>query len=532
MRGRILYNCLIHTLDDSLPRANAMVVYDGKILAVGSDDRLLAEYGGWCDQEDMGGKVIIPGLMDAHMHLKYYVIAQINVDCETATRAECIQRLKERAAVTPEGEWITGWGFNQNAWPEGAGDAQLLDEVSVKHPIMITQKSGHSVWVNSLAYKLAGIDRDTADPEGGSIGHKADGSLDGILYETGAEQLVSALIPEPGEAQLTRMIREIQPKLWAMGLTGLQDLDGMDVFAALQNLQAAGELKLRMLKGIPLEQLDHAVALGLHSGFGNDMLRIGNIKGFMDGAIGPLTAAMFKPYEDNPESTGMLLMDGEALFEHGKKAADAGLAMEVHAIGDRANHEALNAFANLRAYEKEHLPGSHLRHRIEHVQLLHPKDLNRLAELDVIASYQPLHATSDMYIADKHWGKRSATGYALRSQIDAGARYAYGSDAPVESINPFTGVHAAVTRRRADGSPGPEGWYPEQRVSVMEALRGYTQGAAYGMGMEDRLGRLLPGYLADLLVLDEDPFTIDPMALKDIQPRRTMVAGEWVYQRG
>jgi hypothetical protein len=238
---------------------------------------------------------------------------------------------------------------------------------------------------------------------------------------------------------------------------------------------------------------------------------------------------MFQPYLGEPENKGNLLLDGEQLFEFARHAADSGLSMTVHAIGDRANHEVLNAFEHLRAYETEkNLP--HLRHRIEHVQVLHPDDVPRLAKLDIIASMQPIHATSDMLMADKYWGERTSLAYALKTQLDAGAHVAFGSDAPVESPNPFLGIHAAVTRRRPDGSPGHAGWHPEQKLSLQQAIEGFTIGAAYAAHAENRQGSLTEGRLADLIVLEKDPFTCDPEEVKDLQSSATMVAGEWVLE--
>lgn len=238
---------------------------------------------------------------------------------------------------------------------------------------------------------------------------------------------------------------------------------------------------------------------------------------------------MFQPYENEPHNRGILNMDGEELFEHCRKAAQVGLGMTVHAIGDRANHEVLDAFAQTRAFETQNgLP--HLRHRIEHVQVLHPDDAPRLGQLKVVASMQPIHATSDMPAADRYWGSRSALGYAWRTQLDHGATLAFGSDAPVESPNPFLGMHAAVTRRRADGSPSTEGWYPEQQLSLLEALRAYTIGAAYAGNADGRSGRLKPGFLADLVVLEDDLLSVDPDRLLTMQAAATMVGGEWVWQ--
>jgi predicted amidohydrolase YtcJ len=307
---------------------------------------------------------------------------------------------------------------------------------------------------------------------------------------------------------------------------------------ALQSLQQRGELHLRVLKGIPLPDLQYAVGLGLRSGFGDDMLRIGGVKAFMDGALGPQTAAMIQPFAGGLEtgqenSRGMLFMDAEELFEHGRLAAQSGLPLAVHAIGDRANHEVLEAFGHLRRFEQENQItslGGRLRHRIEHVQLLHPDDAGKLADLSVTASMQPIHASSDMLMADRYWGERAAYSYAWKLPLEHGANLAFGSDAPVESPNPFWGLHAAVTRRRKDGSPGPQGWIPAQRIGLQAALLAYTQGAAYAAGMEDRLGKLVPDYLADLIVLDQDPFELEADELFKLKPSATMVSGEWVFQ--
>jgi predicted amidohydrolase YtcJ len=298
---------------------------------------------------------------------------------------------------------------------------------------------------------------------------------------------------------------------------------------ALQMLHTQGKLKLRVLKNIPVELLDQAFDLGLRSGFGDDMLHIGNVKVFMDGALGPHTAAMFQPYAGAENNRGILNMDGEELFEHGRRAAQVGLGMTVHAIGDRANHEVLNAYEQLRKYETaNNLP--HHRHRIEHVQLLHPNDITRLGKMNVIASMQPIHAISDMLMADEFWGERARLSYAWRTQLDNGAQLAFGSDAPVDSPNPFWGLHAAVTRRRADGSPSANGWYPEQKLSMAEAWEAYTVGPAYAAYMENRLGRLAPNHLADLIVLENDPFNCNADELLTMQSSATMVAGEWVYR--
>ncbi len=529
MIGRLYVNALIYTFDTQLPTAAAIAIENGRIREVGAADRLTAEFGSRFEVTDMGGRVILPGLTDCHLHLDHLAQVLEMVDCETDTRAECLRRVAERARHTPAGEWVRGWGFNHNRWLEGMGTKDELDVAVPGRPAYVSHKSGHAAWVNQVALDWAGVTSDTPDPPGGRLGREPDGALNGILYEEAAMKLVSDVIPKFSAPQLAEAMRKALPLLWQVGLTGVHDFDRSESFAALQLLHAAGELKLRVLKSIPLIELPNAVALGLRGGFGDDMLWIGPVKAFMDGALGPQTAAMLAPYENSADERGILITDADELFEIGRLAAGNGLSLAVHAIGDRANREALDAFERLRAYERDHLGAPDLRHRIEHVQLLHPADVGRLAALNVIASMQPLHATSDMVMADHHWGSRAALSYAPRSQSEAGARLAFGSDAPVEVPNPFFGLHAAVTRRRGDDSPGTDGWYPEQRLSVADALRGYTTGAAYASGMEDRLGRLAPRCLADLIVLETDPFRCDPHDLQHIRPVQTMVAGEWVF---
>ncbi|HLF75257.1 MAG TPA: amidohydrolase [Anaerolineales bacterium] len=539
---KLLYNARIHTQNPLQPNASAILIDREWILAVGETDDLLDRYPG-AERQDLEGRVVLPGLTDAHLHLKNYALSLQKVDCETDTREECLRRVQERARKARSGEWIQGHGWNQNVWansplPKGEGPgvresawphASDLDNIAPDNPVYLTAKSLHAAWANTAALKLANITSQTPDPHNGQIQRDAAGNATGVLLET-AMGVVGDLIPEPGIGEIADAIEKAQVILWKMGLTGLHDFDRRDSFMALQQLHEQGRLKMRVLKNLPVELLDQAHELGLRSGFGDDWLRIGAIKVFMDGALGPHTAAMFQPYIGEGDNRGILNMDGEELFEHGCKAAQVGLGLTVHAIGDRANHEVLNAYEQLRAYEKENnLPA--LRHRIEHVQVIHPDDAPRLGRLNIIASMQPIHATSDMLMADRFWGERSRLAYAWRTQLGYGARLALGSDAPVESPNPFWGLHAAVTRRRADGSPSAEGWYPEQKLSLAEALEGYTLGPAYAAGMENRLGRLAPNHLADLIVLDasQDPFTGTADDLLQMQSCATMVGGDWVY---
>ncbi len=530
---KILINATIHTLNPEHPTATALAIDEERILAVGTDDFIQAEFARKGPVLNLEGRTVLPGLTDAHVHLQLYARSLTHIDCETSTLAECLERVRARAAVTAPGGWILGHGWQQNDWDDctqgvgGFPTAAMLDEISALHPIYLTAKSLHAGWANTAALRASQITNASPDPAGGALQRFADASPTGILLE-GAMSLVSQAIPPAPDEQVIHEIENAQRRLWQLGLTGLHDFDRRRCFVALQTMQARGTLHLRVIKSLPVEDLDHAVGLGLRTGFGNDMLRIGHVKAFADGALGPHTAAMLQPYEDDPANTGMLLLDSEEIMEIGRLAGSNGLGLVIHAIGDRANHEVLNAYAGLRKFEQENgLP--HYRHRIEHVQLIHPDDLPRLAPLGIIASMQPIHATSDMYAADRFWGERAEYSYAWQSIWMTGAPIAFGSDAPVESPNPFWGIHAAVTRTRPPGLPNPEGWRPAQKVSRLQAIAGFTTGAAFAAGVEDRLGHLAPGTLADLIVLDTDPFTCAPDEIRDIHPLKTMVNGEWVF---
>ena len=523
---KILYNARIPTLDQLRSKASVILIDQERIVAIGGEE-LLDSFGTHTSREDLGGRVVLPGLTDAHIHLMHYAMGLQKVNVETPTKAECLRRISDKAQSIPSGAWILGHGWQQNDWGGEFGTARELDDAAPRNPVYLTAKSLHAGWANQAALKLAGIHADSLDPENGKILRDVHGQPTGILLET-AMGLIEPVLPRPSVTEVADAIQAALPGLHRMGLTGAHDFDYRTAFMALQMLNANGDLKLRVLKSVPPDLLDHAHALGLRSGFGDDYLRIGSFKAFMDGALGPRTASMFQPYLNEPENRGILNLDGEQLFEIGRKAADVGLSMAVHAIGDRAVHEVLDAYEQLRAYEQQnHLPA--LRHRIEHVQVIHPDDVGRLAKLGVIASMQPVHAVSDMLSADRFWGERARLAYAPRAQLEAGAALAFGSDAPVESPNPFLGLHAAVTRRRADGWPATEGWYPEQRLSMAEALAGFTTGAAYAAGMENRFGRLSPGCYADLIVLENDPFTCPPDDLLSMQSTATMLGGEWVW---
>ncbi|MBN1642572.1 MAG: amidohydrolase [Anaerolineae bacterium] len=519
----VLYNARIYTMDQRHPRASALAIDGERIVALGGDE--LCTDLAPARAIDTGGRTVIPGMIDAHLHFTSYSLRLDQIEIyELPTLEQTLMRVAARAAGTAPGTWIRSGGWNCNLWRGGAFPTRYdLDRVAPTHPVALSSKDGHSLWVNSMALELAGITAATPDVAGGSIFRDASGAPSGILQEN-AIGLVRQVIPEPTfQERLAACRRGIQ-HAHRVGLTGVHNCEGEAALAVFQELARSGELTLRVLAHIPAAQLDAAIALGIQDGLGDAWLRLGGIKAFSDGALGSRSAWMIEPYEDDPGNWGIPTMTREELAMLVARANAAGLSVAVHAIGDAANRAVLDAIEGAQDVARPRL-----HNRIEHVQALHPDDLPRLAQLGVIASMQPIHATADIDIAERHWGARSATAYAWRSLLNEGTTLAFGSDAPVENIAPLVGIHAAVTRRRADGYPGPEGWYPEQALTVEEAVYAYTMGAAYASGEEQIKGSLTRGKLADLVLLERDIMTIDPIEIVDTPVAATVVGGQFVY---
>ncbi len=526
----VLFNGRIHTMDASRPYASAVAIAGNRILALGKDDEVRPLLRPGSLQVDLRGRAVIPGLIDAHVHFGWYSLSryQGHVDLDNAaTKAEAIARVAEAARDRSEGSWLRGAGWNRNAWPDRSfPTAADLDAVVSHVAVALEDKSHHATWANSHALALAGVTAATEDPPGGQIVRDEAGQPTGMLLETAAE-LVHAAIPEPDVETMVEALRQGPAEAQRLGLTGIHDPGHATVLSAFQVLWARGEMGLRALVHIPTEGLAAAAALGLRSGLGDEYLRIGGVKIFADGALGPQTAHMLAPYEGTADKYGIPTHSATELHDLVRRAQEAGLSVAVHAIGDAANRAVLDA---IEASQPES-PTSPLPNRIEHVQLLHPDDAARFAQLGVLASMQPIHATSDMEMADRYWGRRSDWAYAWRSVLDDGAKLAFGSDCPIETLDPLAGIHAAVTRRRADGDPGPEGWIPAQRLSVSEAVHAYTLGAAHASGEVYLKGSLVPGKLADLVVLSHDIFQIEPMAILDARVEMTVFDGRIVYRR-
>lgn len=526
----VLFNGRIHTVNPAQPHASAVAIRDGRIVAVGDDAAIKASVGTSAEWVDLDGRFVTPGLVDAHVHFQHFALSLQNIDVDgTPTRDAALERVAAFAAQSEGTGWLRGRGWSQDMWPGHAfPTAADLDQIAPNRPVYLSHKSGHAAWVNSLAMKMARVDEHTADPPGGQIQRDAAGRPTGIFFED-AIDLVSSHIPRPTPNEIAAAMRRAQAYCWSVGLTGVHDFDGRDCFIALQMLREAGELGLRVIKNVPVYRLEHALGAGLRSGFGDEWLRIGGVKIFADGALGSKTAAMIAPYEGEPGNVGIVVTDKEEMLEKARQASAGGLSVTVHAIGDKANHDVLDVYEFLRREEREHGRAG-LRHRIEHVQILHPDDLHRLAALNIIASMQPIHATSDMEMADRYWGERARYSYAWRTMRDSGALVVFGSDAPVERIDPLPGIHAAVTRRRADGRHSPDGWYPQERLSMEETLHAFTQAAALTAGQEEALGSVQPGKLADLTIFERDLLETPPDELLDVGIAGTIVDGTFRHR--
>ncbi|MDK2972195.1 MAG: hypothetical protein PWP23_1950 [Candidatus Sumerlaeota bacterium] len=533
MIDRILLNARIYTQEPKAPEAQALALSRDRIVAIGGPE--LKEAGGPKTViDDLGGATVVPGFVDAHLHWMWTALGMKRLQLQyITTKRETLEKIAAAVQAIEPGEWIDGAGWAQGDWTDCDGafpTAADLDAIAPNNPIFLSARSGHAAWVNSEAMRLAGITASTPDPPGGAIQRNEAGEPTGIFFEESGA-LVRSVVPEPTIEETTEAMAEAQEAAWRAGLTGVHDYDYQDAFAAMQVLHEQGRLGLRIVKHINDPDIPHAHGLGVRSGYGNDWLRIGGLKMYADGALGSITALMIDPVEDDPTNRGIRIMDKDRMRELALEATKRGIYSTVHAIGDLAVRDVLDVYEDLRRAEAElGIRPEQRRHRIEHTQLIHPDDAGRLAKLGVIASIQPIHATADIDMADRHWGARARLGYNARVQIDHGAHVVFGSDAPVEPFSPLVGIHAAVTRRRANGYPGPDGWYPEARVTVAEAIRCYTSECAWAAGVENTQGRLSHGYLADLVVLDQDPHTIDPHEIQNINVLGTMIGGKWKYR--
>jgi len=528
----VYHHARVHADGGPTATADALAVGGQRLLAVGRADRLLAEFPR-AARLDLRGRVVFPGFIDAHIHCVGYGLSLLEVDLrQSRSIAEAVGIIAQAAAARPEGAWLAGHGWDKNIWAEGRFPTRHdLDPFTGGRPAAFSSKDGHLLWVNTAALRAAGITRDTPDPPGGTIGREVSGEPDGLLKEQ-ATALVRLAAPAPSAEMCERATLAAAAALHRLGITGIHNFTGTTEstpanFTAFQRLRARGALTIRVVACVPDAHIEAAAAVGMRTGLGDTMLRVGPVKIFADGTLGSQTASMLEPFDGQPGNYGIQVRAPEEIDHLVRRALEAGLWTAVHAIGDRANRDVLAVFE--RHLEASRRAGA--RHRIEHVQVLHPDDLPRLARLGVTASMQPMHATADRDIADRYWGRRARLAYAFRSLAETGVNLAFGSDAPVETPDPWRGLYAAVARKR-EHEPDRPAWYPEERLSLHEAIRAYTSGAARAAGTEAWQGTLEAGKVADFMVLDRDPYAGPPEELLRVNVLATVVGGRVVHAAG
>ena len=524
----LLTNGRIYTLDAGDTIADTLVVRAGRIAFAGSRADVNLAPGE--ETIDLGGRAVLPGLVDAHGHLMHLARGRLSFDARgLGSEEEVARRVGERAAGRARGEWIGGRNWDQNLWPGRQFPTRAsLDRAAHDHPVSLIRIDGHATWANSAALAAAAIDRRTPDPPGGIIARDAHGEPTGLLIDT-AQRLVQRAEPRPSDDQFDQAVRECIGDCLAAGLTGVHEM-GAELYAldSYRRLIARGDFPFRnyvAVAGRSASTWDHYRQRGPER-VGDGRLAIGALKLLADGALGSRGAALHDAYCDDPGNTGLVLVPGEEIERVTLEAGALGFQVCVHAIGDRANTIVLDAFE--RALRRAPRPDHRL--RVEHAQILAERDIPRFSRLGVLPSMQATHCTSDMPWAGERLGPERLRGaYAWRSLLATGVVIAGGSDFPVESPNPFHGIHAAVTRRPRTG--GDPSWQPEQRMTRSEAVRSFTTWNAFASRQEAELGSLEPGKHADLVVLSHDVFTCPDDHIADIRPVLTLVGGEVVFRR-
>ena len=526
----IVRNASIYTADSAMPRAQAFAVKDGRFVLVGSNAEVDAIAGPQTERLEAARQFIIPGMIDAHAHLPNLgrLLRTVNLK-GTSSYEEVIALVKGRADFVPSGTWILGRGWDQNDWAdENFPTHQALSAAVPRHPVYLERVDGHAALANEMAMNLAGLDRHTEDPDGGKILRDADGRPTGTLIDE-ARLLVAAVIPPVTQRQLTAQIQTGMREANRWGLTGIHDAGvGVDTVEFYEELAALGQLTLRyyvMVEAGSPGLLDLLV-YGSRIAMGNHMVWTRAIKVSADGAMGSRGAALLRDYHDDPGNRGLMLADYDSVLTIARLALENGFQLNVHAIGDRANRNVLDAYEEVLSQ----YPDLDHRFRIEHAQLLTPDDIPRFAELGVIPAMQGSHQTGDMYwVADRIGGQRVEGAYAWRSLRETGVIIPNGSDFPVEAVNPLISFRAFFTRQDADGWP-EGGWFPGQRLDREEALKSITIWPAYAAFMENDVGSITAGKLADFVVLDRDIMTVRTDEVLGTRVLRTVVGGRTVYQ--
>lgn len=525
----VVTNANIRTMDAKRSVARAMAVIGRKIKAVGSEAEIKPWIGPKTRVIDAGGKTIIPGFNDAHVHFMETGYQLASVDLRDAkSPQEFVARIKAFAAKLPKGRWITGGQWDHENWtPNHLPTAALIDAATPDHPVFINRLDGHMSLANSLAMRLAGVDKTVKDVAGGEIVRDAAGNPTGI-FKDAAASYIDRVIPAASFEQRLEAAQAATDHAASLGVTSVQEMsaNGTEI-GVYQELLRRGTLKTRVYNCSPLSDYKRWANTGARRAFGDPMLRVGCLKGYADGSLGSTTAWFFDPYLDAPNSTGLAMADVTTTMRQDIENADkAGLQVRLHAIGDRANATILDHFL---AVDKAN-GASDRRFTIEHAQHMRLEDLKRFGSQKVVASMQPFHIIDDGRWAWKRLDEARLKGtYAFRTILDSGGVLAFGSDSPVAPLNPIWGVYAAVTRRTLDDK-NPNGWIPEQKITVDETVRAFTWGSAYAEFQDHEKGTLGPGMIADFVILSEDIFVIDASRIREVKVLRTVVDGKVVYE--
>jgi predicted amidohydrolase YtcJ len=517
----------IWTGDSSRPWAQALAAVGDTVTAVGDSTRIVSAIGPKTRMLSNGKALVVPGFMDGHVHFLSGGFQLASVDLRDAdSPAEFIRRLQRYAANLKPGEWILGGDWDHERWPGSPlPDRSWIDSVTLRNPVFVSRLDGHMALANSAALKLAGLTRASRDIPGGTIVRRSDGEPTGILKDE-AQNPVYAAVPTPSSTQCDSALARALAWAASHGVTAVADVSvPWYEVAALKRAHANHSLTTRVAVFVPLEFWRQLADTVRAQGVGDDWLRVAGVKGYVDGSLGSTTALFYEPYKDAPGTKGLMVTPEDSLRSRIGAADSAGLQVAVHAIGERANGLLLEIYDSV---AKAHGPRDR-RFRIEHAQHLRRQDIGRLARSGVIASMQPYHAIDDGRWAEKRIGpERIKTTYAFRSLLNARAHLAFGSDWTVAPLDPVLGIYAAVTRRTLDDKH-PEGWVPQEKITVEEALRAYTAGNAYGVFAEKKRGRLAPGSKADLVLLDRDLTTIPPESIDRVTVRNTIVGGRVVF---
>ena len=515
----------VWTGDDAMPWAEALAADGATIVAVGSIAAIQPWIGPDTTVISVPGSMLVPGMIDSHVHFATGGAGLASVQLrDAATPEEFSRRIAEFAQNAEPGEWILNGTWDHENWGGELPRREWIDALTPDNPVWVNRLDGHMGLANSRALELAGVDADTPDVEGGEIARDQAGHPTGILKDN-AMALVESAVPAPGDAQLDRQVAAAMKHVASLGITSVHDMAGWNDLAAYRRARDAGSMITRIYSVVPLADWQRLADEVAARGRGDEWLRIGGLKGFMDGSLGSHTAAFLEPFTDAPGDSGMLVNNLEDMRRWIDGADQAGLHVIVHAIGDRAIRDLLDIYLEIAGENGTR----DRRFRMEHAQHIHPDDIDRFAVQEVIASMQPYHAIDDGRWAERVIGpERAKTTYAFRSLIASGARVAFGSDWFVAPADPLAGIYAAVTRRTLDGAHA-DGWVPEQKISVEQALRAYTVEGAYASYDEDRKGRLKPGMLADFVLIDRDITAIPPAEILDARVLKTIVGGQVVY---